>query len=118
MTKENEATITTEKVELYEVVRPLLGAMYSEFKELSKKKPDAVVSKAKIKVVNRLLTKCQEVLQSEAFIDYLDLIDEDEVPQNSDIVLMLSQYVTAMKQFHTTYYRKERYGHEYYWATE
>lgn len=118
MLNENDATTTVEQVRLYEVTRPLLQAMYLEFKEFSKKKPEEVVSKAKVKVVNRLLTKCQNVLESEASIDYLDLLDEDDVPQNSDIVLMLSQYVAAMKQFHSTYYRRERYGHEYHWATE
>lgn len=98
------ATTTAEKVKLYEVTRPLLDAMYSEFKEFSKKKPDGAVSKAKMKVVNRLLVKCQEVLESEASIAYLDILDEDDVPQNSDVVLMLSQYVAAMRQFRSTYY--------------
>jgi hypothetical protein len=51
-----------EKAELYEITMPLLQAMYREFKELSKKKPEGAVGKVKIKVVNRLLTKCQEVL--------------------------------------------------------
>ena len=115
MTSRREATTTAEKVELYGVTKPLLAAMYSEFREFSKKKPDDVVSKAKIKVVNRLLAKCQEVLELETSINYLDLLDEDDVPQNSDVVLMLSQYVAAMNQFHSTYYKQDRFGHEHYW---
>ncbi len=103
------ATTTAGKVELYQVTMPLLQAMYSEFKEFSKKKPDGAVSKAKMKVVNRLLAKCQEVLESEASIAYLDILDEDDVPQNSDVVLMLSQYVTAMKQFRSTYYTWDKW---------
>jgi len=94
-----------EKAELYEITMPLLQAMYREFKELSKKKPEGAVGKVKIKVVNRLLTKCQEVLEAEASIDYLDVLDEDDVPQNSDVVLTLSQYVAAMQQFQSTYYK-------------
>jgi hypothetical protein len=94
-----------EKAELYEITMPLLQAMYREFKELSKKKPEGAVGKVKIKVVNRLWTKCQEVLEAEASIDYLDVLDEDDVPQNSDVVLTLSQYVAAMQQFQSTYYK-------------
>ncbi len=98
-------TTTLEKADLYEITMPLLQAMYREFKELSKKKPEGAVSKAKIKVVNRLLTTCQEVLEAEASIDYLDVLNEDDVPQNSDVVLMLSQYEAAMQRFRSTYHK-------------
>ena len=108
-------TTTPKKAELYEVTMPMLQAMYSEFKEFSKKKPEDAVSKAKIKVVNRLLAKCREVLESEISIDYLDLFDEDDVPQNSDVVLMLSQYVAAMEQFRSKYYRWT--GMDWEWFT-
>jgi len=90
---------TREKAESYEVVMPLLRAMYEEFKVFSKKKPDGALSKNKIAVVNRLLKKCRTVLQSEPSFELLDLHDEDDLPQNSDVVLTLSQYVAAMEQF-------------------
>lgn len=46
----------------WEIAKPLLQAMYNEFKELSKKKPEEALSKGKIVVVNRLLVKCRETL--------------------------------------------------------
>ncbi len=94
---------------------PLIKAMHSEFKELSRKKPEAVLSISKVKIVNRLLESCRKVLESEVALNYLDLIDEDEVPQNSDVVLMLSQYVAAMQQFKSTYYGMDNIDHEYRW---
>ena len=48
---------TKEKADSYDVTMPLLKAMYVEFKALSSKKPDAAVSKSKIKITNRLLEK-------------------------------------------------------------
>ncbi len=107
---------TTAKVEAWEVATPLLGAMYTEFKELSKKKPDGAVGKAKIAVVNRLLEKCRQVLADETSLPFLDLLSEDDVPQHSDVVLMLSQYHAAMKQFHGTYYGWS--GSEHTWAVD
>jgi hypothetical protein len=95
---------TAQKASAWETAMPLLRAMYGEFKELSKKKPDDAVSKEKIKVVNRLLEKCREVLANEDSLSFLDLLDEDELPQHSDVVLMLSQYVAAMNQYRTAYY--------------
>ena len=67
----NDRTTTAEKAELHDVAMPLLTAMYTEFKEFSKKKPDGAVNKAKIKIVNRLLEKCKEVLRDEMSSEYL-----------------------------------------------
>lgn len=104
MGRNHQAFTTIEKAGLYEVTEPLLGAMYGEFKEFSKKKPDETLNPPKIRVVNRLLSRCREVLESETSLSFLDLLDEDEMPQNSDVVLTLSQYVAAMRQFRSTYY--------------
>ncbi|MTJ10059.1 hypothetical protein [Anabaena sp. UHCC 0204] len=104
MIKKDQKQTSFEKAELYEVIISLLMAMQKEFLELTKKKPEAVLNKSKIKMVNRLLKKCRIVLAWEQSLEYLDLIDEDDVPQNSDVALMLSQYVAAMNQFQSTYY--------------
>ena len=95
---------TQEQTDAWDVTMPLLKAMFGEFKELSKKKPDGAVSRGKISVVNRLLERCRMVLDEERSIEFLDLLDEDDVPQHSDVVLMLSQYVAAMEQFHSRYF--------------
>lgn len=95
---------TLAKAESFEVTRPLLQSMYDEFKELSKKKPEAALSKGKVKIVNRLLERVRDVLAGEASMDFLDMLDEDDIPQNSDVVLMLSQYVAAMGAFKEKYY--------------
>ena len=91
--------ISEENATAHDLTSPLLSSMYVEFKELSKKKPDAAVSKSKIKIVNRLLMKIREILADEQAIEFLDLLDEDDVPQVSDVTLILSQYVAAMKEF-------------------
>lgn len=95
---------TKEKAQTHDIMTPLLEAMYAEFKELSKKKPDAAVSKSKIKIVNRLLERVKTVLSDEESIEFLDMLDEDDVPQASDVTLILSQYVAAMNAFHGKHY--------------
>ncbi|MEH2311101.1 MAG: hypothetical protein V7K35_06660 [Nostoc sp.] len=116
MMKKDQQQTSLVKADLHEVTMPLIHAMHVEFKELSKKKPDAVLSENKVKIVNRLLESCRKVLDSETSLDYLDLIDEDDIPRNSDVVLMLSQYVAAMKQFKSTYYSWD--GQKYRWYSE
>ena len=103
MTAEYSPT-TKKQAEAWKVAMPLLRAMFSEIKELSKKKPDAPISPAKIRVINRLLTTCRQVLKGEASLGFLDLIEEDDVPQPSDVTLMLSQYEAAMERFQSQHH--------------
>ena len=100
----DEDRTTIERVRQYETLMPLLAAMFNEFKELSKKKPDGALNKRKIELVNRLLRDVLVVLEDEATKPYLDLLDEHDVPQNSDVMLILSQFDAAMRAFHNRYY--------------
>jgi hypothetical protein len=109
-----DRTTTAEKVAQWEATSPLLNAMHTEFRDLSKKQPDGAVNKRKMSAANRLLGRCREVLDGELSLEFLDALDEDDVPQNSDVVLLLSQYVAAMKQFHSAYHRW--LGTEHGWA--
>ena len=104
-----------DKGAIHNTTMPLLEALYEEYSILSKKKPDATLSTQKIKTVNRLLVSVRQVLDSEAVIEYLDLLDEDDVPQVSDVVISLSQYVAAMKSFKRTYYSNDVFGDDFYW---
>ena len=92
---------TNKKASNHDTLMPLLEAMYNEFKEISKKKPDSAVSPSKIKIANRLLETIRTILKDEESIDFLDMLEEDDVPQVSDVALILSQYVAAMKAFHS-----------------
>ena len=105
---------TKEKAQTHDTMTPLLEAMYTEFKELSKKKPDSAVSKSKIKIVNRLLERVKTVLSDEESIEFLDMLDEDDVPQASDVTLILSQYVAAMNAFHGKHYGWDGSNHTWF----
>lgn len=100
---QTQAKTTSKKASTHDVMTPLLTAMFEEFKDLAKKKPDAAVSKGKLVIANRLLNRIREILADEESIEFLDLLNEDDVPQASDVTLILSQYVAAMQAF------KERY---------
>ena len=114
MIHEKSSKTDQSKAGKHDTTMPLLEAMYLEFKELSKKTPSAVISKQKITIVNRLLTSLSEVLANEDSIKFLDVLDEDNVPQISDVTLMLSQYVAAMKAFKEKYYGWDGMSHRWY----
>jgi hypothetical protein len=101
---EDGPTTLPEKAAAWETTSPLLNAMYAEIQELSKKKPEATLNQSKVKLINRLLTDVKGLLSDERDVKYLDLLDDESLPQFSDVVLMLSQYSAALKRFHETYF--------------
>ena len=106
---------TKTKADQFDLICPLLKAMFKEFQELSKKKPEGQVGKMKVQMVNRLLKPIHELLADEGNIAYLDLLEEDDLPQNSDVILVLGQTVAAMDAFRAKYYGWDNRAHDHVW---
>lgn len=109
---------STAKVAKYKASTSVFSGLLFEMRELSKKKAEATLSKGKVKILNRVLEDLKEVLADEAEAKYLDLLDEDELPQNSDAVLVMVQYDRALKAFSGRYRAYERETGRHYWLTE
>ena len=99
---------TMDKGARHDSLMPLLEAMFREFQDASKKKADAAINKRKVEIVNRLLVDVYKILDGEPNRNYLDLLDADELPQNSDVVLILGQATAAMTAFKEKYFRYDR----------
>jgi hypothetical protein len=109
---------TRAKAAKHDALLPLVRAMFREFQELSKKKPDGVLNKRKAEIVNRLMREVIEIVEGEPTRAHLDLLDEDDLPQNSDVVLMLGQAVAAMEAFKGKYHRYVASMHGHAWVTK
>lgn len=96
--------ISKEAGEKHDLLMPLLNSLYLEMKELSKKKPDGPLNTYKVKVINRVLEPIKELLQYEDTSFFLDILDTDDMPTNSDVVLILSQYIRAMNFYKEKYF--------------
>lgn len=108
-------TITQEAVNQYELLSPLLSGIYVELQELSKKKPDTPLNNFKVKSINRILEPIRELLKDESMYPFLDILDIDDMPTNSDVMLILSQYIKSMKIFHDKYYGHNSHNGSYSW---
>jgi hypothetical protein len=91
--------LTVAKVNVYKTTAPLLRAMQDELKELAKKKPEATLSKTKVAFINRLLVDLKELFGDEPTSKYLDVLNDEDLPQYSDVVLVMSQYRGALDAF-------------------
>lgn len=102
--KQEEKNTTKEQISLYGTISPLLQHAFSEVKEFSKKKQEEQLNLNKVKTINRLLEKAKELLKNEPTNEFLDLLNEDDLPSNSDAVLTMSQFIAAMNKFHSDHY--------------
>lgn len=85
-----------------------------DFFELSKKKPNDAVNKFKLRLVNTLLEQANGFLdESYKPFDSFETFDEDEVPSNSDVVLILTQYLGCLKKYGRDNTHYQDYNH--YW---
>jgi hypothetical protein len=98
---------TEHQVAIYERLVPMLQAVHREMSELSKKKPDGIVNTLKIRNINRLLIELRTLFENDPSRDFIELLDEETLPQNSDVVLLLSQWQAALVQYKVRYYRSE-----------
>ena len=96
----------------------MLKSLATEVRELSKKKQQDSLNVTKVRLINRVLEPLKtEILMKLPSSAFLDILDEDLLPSNSDAVLVISQYEAALAEFRSEFYRKEAIGYEYYWAT-
>lgn len=98
----NKANIHVEKPSIsdeYNLLRPLLHSVSNEVKVLSSKKQDGILNENKVKVINKILNRIKVLSQDEPTNEFLELLDEESLPSNSDAVLVLVQFESAMEQF-------------------
>lgn len=86
-------------VDTFEKLSGQLLSIYEEVSLLSKKNPNDAVNKFKLKFVNVLLSQSNDYLGKEykPFDDFISF-DEDDIPQNSDVVFILSQYLQCFEK--------------------
>lgn len=108
---------TEEQVATYERLVPMLEAAHREMSELSKKKQDGIVNAVKIKLINRLLTDLGVLLEDDPSHGFVDMLDQETLPQNSDAVLILSQWKAALEQYKNTHYGQDGHARRSRWLT-
>jgi hypothetical protein len=116
MSVEFEFITTKDVIDKYLSSSIMFNALIKEVRELSKKKPDMIISSGKVKIINRVLNDLTDCLKTEPSGKYLDLLDDEALPQVSDAVLIMAQFEAATAAFESRYH-KYVYGN-WYWVTD
>lgn len=123
MSKKDNWLPTEENIKNYNLLVEMLEAQKREFSPLCSKKPNDNLNLMKIRMVNRVIEPLKKILEYEDSYDFLDILKEDDIASYSDVVLIISQYETAIKKFKDKYYledkfRSTHYSKEFRWMTQ
>lgn len=84
-------------VDKFEKLAGQVVGLYEEMSVLSKKSPNDAVNKFKLKFINHQLQESNAFLgEHYRPFDDFDVFAEDDIPQNSDVVFILAQYLQCM----------------------
>jgi len=91
--------MTEIEIDVFEKVQTQLQGMYEEISLLSKKSQNDGLSLFKLKFINKILTDSNSVLNSKykPFEDF-EIFDENNIPTNSDVVMILTQYINCFEK--------------------
>ncbi len=112
-----EQQTTRAKADAYDGVSSPFEHLAKEVKALGMKKPTETLSANKVKFINRILVDIQKVTEGEPEARYLDLLDDEALPQFGDAILILSQYEGALKGYRERYFRYVS-GQGHSWQTK
>jgi hypothetical protein len=87
------------QIESFEKVDSQLQALFEEVGELAKKKPDGPINKFKLGIINGIIRSADEVLGTsyKPLPDFIGF-DSDEMPTNSDVVMVCGQYLSCLEK--------------------
>lgn len=107
-----------QQVEAFLKLQTQLKSAYDEISLLSKKKPTDSLNKFKLKFINSILSRANEILEDKykPFPDDFTLFNEDDMPNNSDVVFILSHYLTALEKLRCdNVIQKSSYPRNWFW---
>jgi hypothetical protein len=109
--------MTKVEVDTFEKVQAQIEGLHTEMSTLSKKSQNDALNKFKLKFVNQLVNEANKLLgdKYKPFGDF-DQFDENDIPTNSDVALMLSQYLNCLEKLRADNVIKEtKFPHYWYW---
>ena len=105
---------TTDEVEQLEKIIGQLQAAHTEISISAKKSPSDTLNSFKLKMINKVLQGSNKVLgkKYKPFEEF-DEFEEDDLPSNSDVTMILAQYMEESERYRSDNVMAE-HGRWYY----
>lgn len=113
-----KVTTSQQSVERYEAIHEVFAALFRETKDIGKKKHEATLSEAKVRMINKVLEDIRLMAKDEPERKFLELLDDETLPQFGDAVLIMAQYEAVLKTFKERHYGFDERSREIRWHVE
>lgn len=92
--------MTENEVNIFLKLKPQIKNTYDEISLLSKKNPTESLNKFKLKFINSMIIEANEILgdKYKPFPNEFEQFDADDMPNNGDVVFILSHYLTSLEK--------------------
>lgn len=114
-----------EQINFFEKTQSQLEGLLTEITLLAKKSPNDGVNKFKLKFINEIILNGNKILgKTYKPLDSFESFDEDDLPSNSDITFILSQYLNCFEKmradniYRFKEYDGNKYFYDWYWKIE
>ena len=109
--------MTKEQIADFEKILAQLQGFYGDMNVLVKKSPKEEVNTFKLKLINKVLAKANDIVgNTKPFDDFSEFDIDGEMPNNGDVAMILGQYINCMEVI-----KKDNvhpYNGHWYWNTD
>jgi hypothetical protein len=120
-TTPKKLTMQESDISKFERLQAQLQSLYTEIGVLAKGKPGDALNKFKLGIINKVLVEANTILDDESrpFGDFTHF-DEDDMPTNSDVLLILSMYLNGLEKLRADNISADDYNRpgQWYWVTD
>ena len=99
-------------------VRRQMQDLLSKMSAFAARAPDLVVNKFKLEIINEQLTAANAILTGTKPFKGFDSFVDGALPTNSDVVVVLSQYLSCLEMWRSARVRNDDEEDEWYWDTD
>ena len=90
--------MTKEQINEFEKILAQLRGFYEDINVLVKKSPKDEVDTFKLKLINKVLAKANDIIsESKPFDDFTEFDIDGDMPNNGDVAMILGQYINCME---------------------
>ena len=111
--------MTKEEVDKFEKTQGQIDGLYNEIGILSKKSPNDLVNKFKLKFINQILENANTLLQDTYKpLEGFDSFDDEDLPSNSDVTMIFEQYLSCLEKLRSDNITTSEYKNGWFWIID
>ena len=104
-------------INIFEKLTAQLDSVYQEISALAKKSPNGAINTFKLQFVNTTIAECNGFLgQRYRPFSEFEVFSSDNMPSNSDVTFILSQYIACAETFRADNIYQE--NSDWYWEID